>query len=237
MRSTALSLVLATGAVTARPAAEGFGAAAARAAESAVRVASRRAAAAAAGAPFPTCTVSPTLGCYSDAGARVVGYLVDQTDAAMTVESCGLACAASGFTFVGTTAHPGSGYCYCDVAANPAAQPAAAASCNVPCPGNASETCGGSGYTSLYKLTCDGPLPPAPVGPPLAPGRACSQPQTAGWLWCNASAPLEDRLADLVGRFSLPEIGPQLTSRESPAVPRLGLPAFYWGTNAIHGRE
>ena len=27
----------------------------------------------------------------------------------------------------------------------------------------------------------------------------------------------------------------QLTARQSPAIERLGLPGYYWGTNAIHG--
>ena len=42
-------------------------------------------------------------------------------------------------------------------------------------------------------------------------------------------------MSDLVSRLTLQEAGPLLTARQSPAVPRLGLPAFYWGTNAIHG--
>jgi beta-glucosidase len=39
----------------------------------------------------------------------------------------------------------------------------------------------------------------------------------------------------LVNRISLLEAGALLTARESPGIPRLGIPAFYWGTNAIHG--
>jgi beta-glucosidase-like glycosyl hydrolase len=40
---------------------------------------------------------------------------------------------------------------------------------------------------------------------------------------------------DLVGRISMAEAGALLTARQSPEIPRLGIPAFYWGTNAIHG--
>jgi hypothetical protein len=196
------------------------------------------AAAVAFGAPFPTCTVSPTWTCYADAPVRAVQYLVGQNDTHMTLESCGLLCATNGFPILAATGHStpyAAGYCYCGLALSPGVQPAPTANCSVPCPGNASEMCGGLGVSSVHTLSCDGPLPPAPVGPPLAPGRACSQPETAGWLFCNASAPLEERVQDLVGRIALTEIGAQLTSRESPAIPRLGLPAFYWGTNAIHG--
>jgi len=46
---------------------------------------------------------------------------------------------------------------------------------------------------------------------------------------------LEARVADLVSRVSVAEAGALLTARESPAISRLGIPAFYWGTNALHG--
>lgn len=36
-------------------------------------------------------------------------------------------------------------------------------------------------------------------------------------------------------RVGQEEAGPLLTARQSPEIPRLGIPAFYWGTNAIHG--
>lgn len=190
---------------------------------------------AAALAGLPNCTLSPTLGCYSDTGARAAGYLIVQADKTMTVESCALACQVDGFPIVAATANPTDGYCYCDLRLNPAAQKAPASSCNMPCPGNKGETCGGNEFSSVFQLTCDGPLPPAPVGPPLAFGRACSQPESKLWPFCNTSLGIEDRVADLVARYALTDIGPALTSRESPAIPRLGLPGFYWGTNAIHG--
>ena len=46
---------------------------------------------------------------------------------------------------------------------------------------------------------------------------------------------MEARVADLVSRVSVAEAGALLTARESPAISRLGIPAFYWGTNALHG--
>lgn len=36
-----------------------------------------------------------------------------------------------------------------------------------------------------------------------------------------------------VSRITLDEAGPQLTARSSPALPRLGVPSFYWGTNVV----
>jgi len=55
--------------------------------------------------------------------------------------------------------------------------------------------------------------------------------------FCNESLPQEQRLADLVQRIQDTEIGAQLTARQSSSVPRIGLPAYYWGTNAIHGLQ
>ena len=75
---------------------------------------------------------------------------------------------------------------------------------------------------------------PPPPGPGLN-GTACSQPESAAWAFCNRSLTVEERVADLVARLSLYEIGPQLTARHSPAIPRLGLPAYYWGLNMVHG--
>ena len=73
-------------------------------------------------------------------------------------------------------------------------------------------------------------------GPAKLPaGRACSQAAAKAWKFCNTSLNLTERVTDLVNRITLEEAGPLLTARESPEIPRLGIPAFYWGTNAIHG--
>lgn len=187
------------------------------------------------GQELPHCTYAPTAMCFADLPVRPVSYLADAADASMTLESCAQLCAASGFPIMAATANSQNAFCYCGLSINPNAKAAPVANCSLPCPGNPAEPCGGDGFSAVRQLTCDGPLPPAPVGPPLAPGRACSQPESATWPFCNVSLPLESRVADLVSRVSLAEMGAQLTSRESPAIPRLGIPAFYWGTNAIHG--
>lgn len=180
-------------------------------------------------AAFPRCTLSVPLACYNDSAPRPVSYLAGGDIPTMTVQSCGLLCTVDGFTVVGATGNPAAGYCYCGAGIDPKAQVVANSFCNITCPGNRSENCGGVGFTRVYNMTCDGPLPPQPVGPPLPFGRACSQAATRGWRFCNVSLSLDERVADLVARIALSEIGPQLTSRESPAIPRLGLPGFYWG--------
>jgi beta-glucosidase-like glycosyl hydrolase len=45
---------------------------------------------------------------------------------------------------------------------------------------------------------------------------------------------LDVRVADLVGRIEVPEMASQLTARQCSALSRLGIPSYYWGTNALH---
>lgn len=147
-------------------------------------------------------------------------------------------CGLSGMPFAGLTGHSGTTplyYCYCGLQPDPSVVSTAASFCNLTCPGNHSQSCGGSGYMSLTGVVCNQPLPPAAVGPTLAPGRACSQAAAQRWPFCNASLPVDVRVQDLVNRISMTEAGGLLTARESIAIGRLGLPSFYWGTNAIHG--
>lgn len=88
-------------------------------------------------------------------------------------------------------------------------------------------------------IVCSPAAPPShtcgPPAPPLPPGPACSQVASRAFKFCNTSLSLEARVADLVRRVSVGEAGALLTARESPAIPRLGVPAFYWGTNTLHG--
>ncbi len=52
--------------------------------------------------------------------------------------------------------------------------------------------------------------------------------------WRNTSLPVPQRVADLVARLSLSEKGALLSST-TPAIERLGIPAFNWGTECLHG--
>jgi len=52
--------------------------------------------------------------------------------------------------------------------------------------------------------------------------------------FCDPSLTHEQRLDDLVPRVNVSEMGSQLTARESSALERLGIPAYYYGTNALH---
>lgn len=66
---------------------------------------------------------------------------------------------------------------------------------------------------------------------------ACTQPGLKDFPFCDTTLPLATRVDDLASRILLNETGPMLTARQSIAIPRLGLPSYYWGTNAIHGLQ
>ena len=74
--------------------------------------------------------------------------------------------------------------------------------------------------------------------PPLPSGynTACrGQNAATKWPFCNTSLSHDERLDDLVARISMSEAGSQLTARQSSALPRLGIPSYYYGTNVLHG--
>jgi len=65
-------------------------------------------------------------------------------------------------------------------------------------------------------------------------GYACQEENLDSFAFCDTSLNIEARIDDLISRIDLGKAGPQLTARESVAYPELGVPDFYWGTNALH---
>lgn len=53
-------------------------------------------------------------------------------------------------------------------------------------------------------------------------------------LFRDPSRPFDERVADLVSRLSLEEKAAQMMM-DSPAIPRLGIPAYHWWNEALHG--
>ncbi|KAJ7290201.1 WSC domain-containing protein [Mycena rebaudengoi] len=78
----------------------------------------------------------------------------------MTVEACLNFCGAGGYIFAGVEF---SQECYCDSTIQIPGGKAALADCSMPCAGNASEICGGSGRLSVFASGAASPaLVPAP---------------------------------------------------------------------------
>lgn len=178
-------------------------------------------------------------GLRTQPNGRFVNHL-GTSDFGVTPETCALLCNSEGFDLIGLTQHgpnnpPPMVYCYCGNHSSPLTKRVDGSLCDTPCPANPSESCGSSGHMLAFNTTCSGLPPPGPPAPPLPPGPACSQNAAKAWLFCNASAPLDDRVWDLVKRIPIQYAGGQLTARRSPALPWLGIPSFYWGSNVNHG--
>ncbi|XP_076897907.1 putative beta-D-xylosidase 7 [Bidens hawaiensis] len=68
------------------------------------------------------------------------------------------------------------------------------------------------------------------------PPFACdsSKPATKSYTFCNLRLPISARVKDLVSRLTLDEKISQLVNA-APAIPRLGIPAYEWWSEALHG--
>lgn len=58
--------------------------------------------------------------------------------------------------------------------------------------------------------------------------------ETKGYPYQNPDLPIEERVSDLLSRLTLDE-KVQLMKHQSPAIPRLGIPAYNWWNEALHG--
>src|ERR1700753_1398896 len=58
--------------------------------------------------------------------------------------------------------------------------------------------------------------------------------QDASFPFQNPSLPIARRVDDLVGRMTLEEKASQMRHK-APAIPRLGIPAFDWWSEGLHG--
>ncbi|KAK3322262.1 WSC domain-containing protein [Apodospora peruviana] len=86
-------------------------------------------------------------GCYEDTGKPDALSLRSQLDRnSMTVEKCVSLCKGNGYRYAGLEYY---GNCYCGQTVNGAALEED--TCNFPCTGNSSQTCGGSNKISVYQ--------------------------------------------------------------------------------------
>jgi hypothetical protein len=79
---------------------------------------------------------------------------------------------------------------------------APASDCNVTCPGNHSQNCGGVLRMNVYQGTCSGLPPRPPPSPPLPSGPACSQAAVKGMPFCDTTLTIDERVIDLVQLFA-----------------------------------
>ena len=68
-----------------------------------------------------------------------------------------------------------------------------------------------------------------------APATAEAHAPPATPIYLNRAYSFEERAADLVSRMTLAEKASQMVSSQAPAIPRLGIPAYGWWNEALHG--
>ncbi|AEO57580.1 hypothetical protein MYCTH_94171 [Thermothelomyces thermophilus ATCC 42464] len=108
------------------------------------------------------------LGCWTDDSSlgRALTYRQVQLDSAtLTTEKRLQACRDGGFPFAGTEY---SGECYCGVVIGNDTYAAPADECDMPCNGNADETCGGRSRLNLYVAEELGSLQPCGYQPSVS---------------------------------------------------------------------
>ncbi|CAJ1441850.1 unnamed protein product [Effrenium voratum] len=164
--------------------------------------------------------------CYVDAESRILGR-DNVALGAITPEYCAQLCANGKFQLAGTE---NGNECYCGDKLN--TEPRSSSSCRSKCNGDSSKTCGGFWAVSVSKVQCSGtPEPPPKEDPEMV--NPCWG-KFAKFPFCNATLPLDDRVADAVGRMTLAEkIGALGTN--TPAIPSLGLPRYNWWSEASSG--
>lgn len=61
-----------------------------------------------------------------------------------------------------------------------------------------------------------------------------SNPETKFFKFCQTSLPVTERVDDLISHLTIDEKISQLDST-APGIPRLGIPAYQWWSEALHG--
>jgi hypothetical protein len=101
------------------------------------------------GAGGPAPYTYAAVGCYAEpAQGRALQRVIASTQ--QTLEGCFGTCSNGQFAYAGLETGQ---ECWCGNALNPAATPVAASYCDMPCPGNSSQICGGPLALSLYSNT------------------------------------------------------------------------------------
>ncbi|CZR66188.1 related to beta-1,3 exoglucanase [Phialocephala subalpina] len=91
-------------------------------------------------------------GCYSEGSSgRALNWRQDQLSTTnLTIETCLYACKDAGFPIAGVEYGQ---ECYCGVVLGNGTLPISSSSCNMPCTGDSTETCGGPNALNLYVAT------------------------------------------------------------------------------------
>ncbi|KAI0041429.1 WSC-domain-containing protein [Auriscalpium vulgare] len=114
--------------------------------------------------PLPCCLPSSHARRIRDtASARTLADATFSSSTSMSVEACTAFCEADAHVYAGVEF---GRQCFCDYALQNPGTPTSLEECNLPCSGNASETCGAANRINLYWNGQSGPsiLPPLQLG-------------------------------------------------------------------------
>ena len=146
------------------------------------------------------------VGCYTDSeDSRDLPTQLsgDVSSAAQ----CASLCACAGYAFAGV--QYGS-ECYCGDAYGSAGE---STECSDACSADDDDACGGYYCNSIYAVD----------GAADCKALPCASKAAEGWVWCDASRPLDERVAALVANLTTDEKAGLFTDY-AEAVPRLALP-------------
>ncbi|KAH8705720.1 glycoside hydrolase superfamily [Talaromyces proteolyticus] len=171
------------------------------------------------------------VGCFTDETTpRTLNGTQLPDSNANTPESCATQCGLSGYSYSGVEY---STQCFCShqypiLWSTSSGTQVDTSQCNTPCPGNASESCGGGNRIDVYKISNPSTSPYNPTLPNCAYDPLCSNDV------CDSSLSVANRAAALVNALTLQEKINNVQGTAS-GVARLGIPSFQWDSEALHG--
>jgi hypothetical protein len=177
------------------------------------------------------CKLTAPPKCYKDDEQRIMNDK-SYTSGPITLEYCAQFCSDAKFTLAGVE---NGAECYCGNKLRDGAQEKDAGGCSKACTGDSTENCGGFWGLSVYTFQCSGTPVPRPKPPPLL-NNPCLDSASAfsKQPWCNATLPIDVRVADMVSRMTIAEKIDSLDTTANP-IKSLGLNAYNWWSEATHG--
>lgn len=168
-----------------------------------------------------------SLGCYSDNDSRTLTGPEVVLSSTNSAQNCANSCGLGGYKYAATEYGT---QCYCGNTISAPGAPAASGSCNMACAGNSTEMCGGTWFMNMYQVTNpSSSSSPANVGlPDCTRDPLCSNPI------CDTSLSTAQRVAGLISNMTLAEKAANMMNA-APGVSSLGLPAYNWWSEALHG--
>eukprot|EP01126_Amoeba_proteus_P002860 TRINITY_DN10928_c0_g1_i7.p1 TRINITY_DN10928_c0_g1~~TRINITY_DN10928_c0_g1_i7.p1 ORF type:complete len:672 (+),score=96.86 TRINITY_DN10928_c0_g1_i7:1352-3367(+) len=176
------------------------------------------------------CKVEKIYGCYTDFTNNQIRALSmgPYSIPNNSLQQCAMIC--SRFQTLYSAVEFGT-QCFCGNSINKNANsvPRSMSECNIPCPGNLSQSCGGSDRMVLFTASCTGTVEPNYHG--------CLNSVAKALPYCDLTLSYEERLKDLMGRLSLDEkiamISPQpdlgnTCGDHTAGKSEIGLPTYFW---------